>query len=591
MTDLMSLNLMVLLSRHVFRALAGSGARSSVVNRVFVLATSALLLASLPAVQALTPNPLHVTTTLAAGGGWLDRFNLWRANAGQSILTENPTWSSGDYNHAVYMVKNNLVTHYETAGVPYYTTSGAAAAQASNIFVSSSTGTADEQAIDWWMGAPFHAMAMVDPRLTQTGFASYRDSSTSPWQMGAALNVISGNSFTGGQFPVYFPGNQSTEPLTAYSGNETPDPQTACPGYSGLPVFIELGGNVSTLATVHTITANGTVLDTCAIDSTNATLGNSLKQRGGVIVMPRSPLQTGVTYVVALTVNAVPYTWSFTVGPFRAEPASWTSLGGVLTSSPAVASSGAASEDVFVRGTDSQMWSTHWNGTAFANFMPRGGVLTSDPGAVAQTATKTDVFVRGTDNQLWAIESNAGTFGNWMPLGGGLTSGPSADAWTATGVHMDVYVRGTDNQLWHKWADNGVWSSWEPLGGVLMSNPGAVSSGPNRADVFARGTDGQLWHRWFDGVAWRGWEPLAGGLSSAPDPASCSAGHMDVFVIGTDGQLWRKGFNGTTWLQWQPLGGRWTAAPGVVCRPGTNTIDVFGRGTDNALWTESLAGS
>jgi len=592
MTGLMSLNSVVLdMSTRLFGAITGFGPRSMGARRVFAWATSAIVVASLPVFLAPTPTPVHLRTTLAASSAWLDRFNNWRSVSGQTPLTENATWSAGDYNHAVYMVKNNLVTHYETAGVPYYTASGAAEAQDSNIFVSSSTGTSDQQAIDWWMGAPFHAMAMMDPRLTQTGFGSYRDSTTSPWQMGAALDVVQGNSFTGGQFPVFFPGNGSTEPLTAYSGNEFPDPTSACPGYAGLPVFIEVGGNVSTVATVHTITTGGTVLDTCAIDSSNTTLGSYLKQRGGVIVMPRTPLQTGASYTVALTVNAVPYTWTFSVGPLRAEPAGWQLVGGGLTSSPAATTSGAISEDVFVRGTDSGLWSIHWNGTAFANFVPHGGVLTADPGAIAQTATTTDVFVRGTDNQLWTIESNSGSFGGWAPLGGGLSSGPGADAWTTTGVHMDVYVRGTDGQLWHKWADGGVWAGWEPLGGGLGSDPGAVSWGPRRADVFVRGTDGQLWHKWYDGIAWRPWEPLGGGLSSAPTPASCSSGHLDVFVIGTDGQLWRKGFNGSTWLPWQPLGGDWTAAPGAVCRPGSTTIDVFGRGTDYALWTQSFTGS
>ena len=55
--------------------------------------------------------------------------------------------------------------------------------------------------------------------------------------------------------------------------------------------FIEVGGNVSTSATVHTITANGTVLDTCTIDSSNASLASYMTARGGVIIMPRSPLR------------------------------------------------------------------------------------------------------------------------------------------------------------------------------------------------------------------------------------------------------------------------------------------------------------
>jgi hypothetical protein len=257
---------------------------------------------------------VHLAMTPAAGTGWLDRFNAWRASVGVSTLTENTTWSAGDYNHAVYMVQTGQVTHYESTAYPQYTTSGDLAAQNSNIFVSSTTSTSDNQAIDWWMGAPFHAMAMMDPRLFQTGFGSYRNSAYT-WQMGAALDIVRGNSFTGGQFPVYFPGNNSTEPLTAYSGNEYPDPQLACAGYVGLPVFVEVGGNVNTLAgPAHTFVGNGVSLDNCVIDSSNPNFTSYLKARGGVIVMPRQALQNGVTYAVSLTVNGTPYTWSFTVG-------------------------------------------------------------------------------------------------------------------------------------------------------------------------------------------------------------------------------------------------------------------------------------
>jgi hypothetical protein len=246
---------------------------------------------------------------------WLDELNAWRANTGTSTLTENSTYSAGDYDHALYMVQTGQVTHSESTAYPQYTTAGDIASQNSNIFVSSSTGTTDVQSIDWWMGAPFHAMAMMDPRLTETGFGSYRNAAYSPWQMGAAVNVGQGMT-SAGQYPVFFPGNGTTEPVTSYSGNEFPDPTQACPGYSGLPLFIEVGGNVATTAgPVHSLTGNGTPLTHCVIDSTNPTFTSYLKWRGGVIVFPQAPLQNGVRYVVALTVNGAPYTWSFTVGP------------------------------------------------------------------------------------------------------------------------------------------------------------------------------------------------------------------------------------------------------------------------------------
>jgi hypothetical protein len=277
-----------------------------------------LLLATLAVLPTSTTARAHIVATSVASGGWLDRFNAWRSSTGLSKLTENSLWSQGDYNHAGYMVKNDLVTHYETPGVPYYTIAGDTAARNSNIEVNSTTSVSDVQAIDWWMGAPFHAMNMMDPRLKQTGFGAYRQAKPG-WQVGFALDTIRGNSFTGGTYPVYWPGNGVTEPLTNYSGNEFPDPLQACPGYSGpagLPVFIEVGGNVRTVAgSAHSFTGNGVALQHCVIDSTNSAVGSYLVTRGGVIVVPKQPLQNGVKYVVALTVNRVSYTWSFKVGP------------------------------------------------------------------------------------------------------------------------------------------------------------------------------------------------------------------------------------------------------------------------------------
>ena len=270
--------------------------------------------------------------------------------------------------------------------------------------------------------------------------------------------------------------------------------------------------------------------------------------------------------------------------------AGWSSLGGGLTSGPDAASSGAGAVDVFVRGTDNGLWRLSWNGSSWANWQPLGGGLTSDPGATA-VGTRTDVFVRGTDNQLWMKSANSGVFGDWKPLGGVLSSGPDADSWSGPTAHEDVFARGTDGQLWHKWSDNGTWYFWEPLGGGLSADPGAVSWGANRIDVFVRGTDHQLWHKWFDGGRWFGWEPLGGVLTSGPDAASCAPSHLDVFAVGTDGQLWRKGYNGTSWSNWQPAGGQWTSTPSAVCRPTTNSVDLFVRGVDNALWHDTVNGS
>ncbi|HVH63535.1 MAG TPA: CAP domain-containing protein [Candidatus Dormibacteraeota bacterium] len=252
---------------------------------------------------------------VAASGIWLDRLNAWRTASGLPNLTENTTWSQGDWNHSQYMVMDDQVTHYEVSTLPYYTVAGDTAARNGNIEVRSNTSFTDDQAIDWWMAAPFHELGMTDPRLSSTGFGSFRYVK-SGWQAGFTLDTLRGNSFSGGTYPVFFPGNGSLEPLTTFGGGEFPDPLQACPGYAaptGLPVTIQVGGNVATSVTAHAFTGNGTPLAHCVIDSSNASLGSSLTSRGAVILIPQQPLQPGVNYVVALTVNGVPYTWHFGV--------------------------------------------------------------------------------------------------------------------------------------------------------------------------------------------------------------------------------------------------------------------------------------
>ena len=262
--------------------------------------------AAAPPATVACPNP-----------AWLARFNFWRSTAGLPKVSDNAAFSSGDYLHSRWMVKNNLAAHDETPGTPYYTTSGDVAGNSGNIAVTTNISATDNWPIDFWMGAPFHAMAMMDPRLTTTGFGAYRENRASGWDAGFTLDTSRGNPFSGGKYPVFWPGNGKTVPLRTYSGNEYPNPLQACPGYSGtvgLPVFVEVGGNVSTTAgSTHSFTGNGAALAHCVIDSSNAAVGSYLKWRGGVIVIPQKPLQPGVTYVVTVTVNNVVRTWSFSV--------------------------------------------------------------------------------------------------------------------------------------------------------------------------------------------------------------------------------------------------------------------------------------
>jgi hypothetical protein len=442
------------------------------------------------------------------------------------------------------------------------------------------------------MAAPFHAMGMMDPRLTSTGFGAYREVKTG-WQAGFTLDTLRGNSFTGGTYPVYFPGNNVTEPLTTFGGGEFPDPLQACPGYAaptGLPIFIEVGGNVATTASNDSFTGNGVPLAHCVIASnTNANLSSYLTSRGGVIVMPQAPLVAGVKYVVSLTVNGTAYTWSFTVGPFVVAPPGWNSIGGVLASSPGISSWAAARADAFVKSADASLYQNTWNGTAWTGWVPLGGILTSTPAAVSWGANRIDVFVRGGDARLYHKAWDGAQWSAWQDLGGILTSGPAVASW-ASG-RLDVFVRGTDGAVWHKWSSGGTaWSGWDSLGGIITADPGVVSTTANRIDIFGRGTDNALWQTGWDGTKWTAWQSLGGTLTSGPAAASCASGHLDIFALGVDYALYHRGFTGT-WGAWQRMGGQWPGGAGAVCSPATTTITVAERALDQTLWDTTLTGS
>ena len=364
----------------------------------------------------LGPVPLapHIRTASASTTpDWLARVNGWRAISGVPALPENASYSAGDYNHSVYMVKSGLITHYEDPANPYYTAAGDTAARNSNIEVSSSTSMSDTSAIDWWMAAPFHELGMMDPRLTQTGFGSYRQApSPSSWQAGFSLNVQSSDNGTG-TYPVYFPGNGTTEPLRSYGGGEFPDPLSACPGYAvptGLPITVQVGSNVATSVSAHAFTGNGTPLAHCVIASNTPGVGSGLTWRGAVILVPQSPLQPGVQYVAALTVNGVPRTWTFNV----------SSTGAMVPGSPSITSAVAGDTTATVNWTAP----LYTGGTAVATYTvtPYVGSTAQSPQVITAPAT-TAIFTGLTDGTTyWFTVAATNSIG----------TGPAASSYSVT---------------------------------------------------------------------------------------------------------------------------------------------------------------
>jgi len=266
---------------------------------------------------------------------WLAQINLYRAMAKLPPIAENLTWSAGCAAHARYMVKNAAPGHSEDVDNPWYTPEGELCAQRGNVFVYSSTEIEDTAPIDGWMQGPFHALGLIDPRLVSVGYGTYRQA-IGLWRMGATLNVLQGLEWNLGAstaYPVLWPAEGASSPLSAYTGSENPDPLASCPDFSvpsGLPIVMQLGSSsAAPEVTDHSLWQGDTELDHCVYDETSYTnpddsaqaLGRDvLAMRNAVVLIPRDPLEPGGEYTVSITASGQTYTWSFGVSPSAPFP-------------------------------------------------------------------------------------------------------------------------------------------------------------------------------------------------------------------------------------------------------------------------------
>src|SRR5674536_103092 len=121
--------------------------------------------------------------------------------------------------------------------------------------------------------------------------------------------------------------------------------------------------------------------------------------------------------------------------------------------------------------------------------------------------------------------------------------------------------------------------------------PGYVdSNGTSASKITINANDGVILKS--SAAAWGTWSSLSGQLTASPASVSWADGIIDVFARGTDNALWWRNTSngGTTWSSWESLGGQLAATTGAaVSSQATGKLDVFVVGTDNALWHRSYA--
>lgn len=321
-----------------------------------VAATSVAVVVATCASVAVTAAALTGSAsaqTAPSTPAWLQRVNDVRVAAGVSPATENTAWTLGIQHHLTYLeltpasyrTGQYASSHTENPASPYYTADGALEGSRSNL-VKHASQTATS-AVDYWFGAPFHAIGMLRAGLQKTAFA--QDDTY------AGMDVISGyTSSIKSSTPILFPGPGSTSYLTAYSGNESPDPIETCrkanPGadYSapGLPLIAMLPTAPATSLTATLTTPSGAVLssksaDLCIVDentyvSTDTVYGPTglqiLSTDHAVLLVPRTRLVAGSYSARISQSKQADIAWSFVVDP--TQPSTSPTTTAPITTAP-----------------------------------------------------------------------------------------------------------------------------------------------------------------------------------------------------------------------------------------------------------------
>jgi len=195
----------------------------------------------------------------------------------------------------------------------------------------------------------------------------------------------------------------------------------------------------------------------------------------------------------------------------------WVSLGGTFTSGPgAMYRQGGGQVDVFGVGLKGELYHKSWNG-AWSDWTPLGCCAVGAPSAESPGPDILDVWIRGTDNQLyqksWTPQTGWSAF---TALGGALTSTPEGTAWA--GDRRDVFVRGPGSVIYDRpWTAATGWLPYQRLPGVVGSAPAAVPLGPGLLQLFARGSIGLVSNSYSGG--WSGWQNFSEIPPTPPAPA------------------------------------------------------------------------
>ncbi|HEV8670055.1 MAG TPA: CAP domain-containing protein [Candidatus Limnocylindria bacterium] len=239
--------------------------------------------------------------------------NQMRYAIGAPTLTADSRVVGAAQNHANYNSANNILGHFETAGLPYYTGYSArdrvAAMGWSTSFVSEvATGGSDPLVgVRQLWDAPYHRLGLMHPSASTLGWGHS--------DIGGRGSTVGDIAYNFGLRPVEFvrsPAHRQTNIPTSWSGNESPNPLPA--GASrpvGYPIMVVYSGGKS-------VVMRGA--EVVAPDGTRLPIYYAPQQfeYDYQVIIPQRPLAPNTTYHVRFDITVagtwLTNEWDFSTG-------------------------------------------------------------------------------------------------------------------------------------------------------------------------------------------------------------------------------------------------------------------------------------
>lgn len=225
----------------------------------------------------------------------IEQLNAWRSTVGVTPVAHDPALSRQCRSHAsFYRLNPTWRGHRQDPSRPGYSESGERAARSSVLAYEE----APTAGVTPWEPAPYHRVALLEPRLATSGFWS--EFGLSCMQAATLDHTLRTPALAAYTYPVG--GQRGVAP--SFDCREIPNPCDAVPDNggrtpTGFNISVQFNGPWAAIDGVDVDGATVAAAGRPPVDLIVQTRERVL--RGGIVLIPRRPLRYGTTYVAAVS--------------------------------------------------------------------------------------------------------------------------------------------------------------------------------------------------------------------------------------------------------------------------------------------------